>query len=123
MLHQFRLVPANLQTSVLTDIFGPVVTNKNVLVMFYDNIFILLGMQENLLFPLLVLETQFIEPTTSKTGVGFDSAFRFLCRKGIGRHVHRMIDTSCNQRPVRISFDEINNYFVTNAGDMDCPPA
>src|SRR4051794_4216832 len=97
----------------------PVVADPFLGIVFDTDILVLLGMDEYLFAALFVFEPEFIEPAATLAAVGFDGGHRGIVRKGVRGLGFAIINCAGDNRPVRISVEELDDDFLSNAWDKN----
>src|SRR5580700_10340846 len=84
---------------------------------------VVLGMDGNHLRALGVVHRDFVVAATAFGAIGFQAAHHRARWERKWRHALGMVDTTDDDGLVRIAFQEIDDDFLTDAGNADSPPA
>src|SRR6266508_954747 len=102
-----------------------VITHPFERIVLYPVILIFFGMNEELLFALLVLETDLVKSlhAFAFARASFDAALGLFFRQFVGRHLAGVVDAADADRLVGIAFEKINDYLVPNTRKKYCTPS
>src|SRR5579863_8342742 len=92
---------------------------------FFDPpIHVLLGVHEELLAALFVLEADFVEVRRAAAlrASRQERAARLIIGERIGRHLLGIVNAAGDDRPIRIALEKVHDYFLTDARNADRAP-
>ena len=126
----FRLAVAHDQLLVVVDLDRLVAfvllleSDLERVVVLHDAIEVFFGVEVDLLRILFVLESQFVKRcgVTLLRAARLDATLRHVAGQRIGRHVVGVVDATRDDRPIRVSFQKIDDDFLSDARDMDATP-
>src|SRR6218665_2126513 len=121
-IHLETLVPRHLLVLVAPDGLVPVLEDVLHGIILDVHIHVALGVHEHLLGALLVLETQLVEARTSRRRARAQGALRLLIRQRVGRRAGGVVHAAGDERPVRVTLDEVDDDFLTDARDEHAAP-
>src|SRR5262249_12836225 len=108
------LLPADDQVAVVNDPLHAVVLDADVLVA--------LGVDEDLLLALLVLETDLVIAGAAGRGVGLDVALVLLVGQLVSGHLLGVEDAADDDRLVGVAFQETDQHLLADARDVQGAP-
>src|ERR1035437_1509043 len=83
---------------------------------------ILLTVNEELLFALLVLKTNLIKPHSSLARIALDGGFGFFVRQRVRRYIGTVQHTPRNDGPIRIALNKFNQHLMPDSWEENAAP-
>src|SRR5713226_260078 len=113
---QLTLIGVNDETAVIADEFAGVLFDAVVHVFF--------GVEEDLFAAFFVLESEFVEVggAAAFSAAGQEGGAGHVIRKSVGGHLFVVVDAAGDDGAVGIAFEEFDDDFLADAGDVDGAP-
>src|SRR2546426_2500700 len=93
-------------------------------VVLHLDLHVLLGVDDDLLASLVILEPDLVEVVRPAAlgAARLDAALRLIARERVRRRLLGVIDPARDDRSVRVTLEEVHDYFLAHPRDLDEPP-
>src|SRR5439155_406772 len=110
--------------AIVLNLDGLVVADFQVVVVLHHAVKILLRMEIDVFAALLVFQAQLVEIVRPalQAAAALDAALGFVVGKLVGRHLVGIVHAADDNGLVGIALEEIDDHFLTNAGDVNHAP-
>src|SRR5262249_37636441 len=99
-----------------------VVVDRGVHVVVHGGVHVVLGVGGDLLLALGVIEADLVVAAVARGRAALDAADHLGAGQGEGGHLLGVVDTADDDRPVRVSFEEIDDHLLADARDVHGAP-
>ena len=116
LLEGQRIVVLHRRRAVVIDLTG--------LVVLHFGLQILLGVDEDLLTPLFVLQPDLVEIVgpAALRAPGLEAALRLVGGQRVGRRLVGVVNPARDDGAVEVAFDEVDDHLLADPWDLDEPP-